>query len=132
ASGLTVGEAFGRRTLRDVESLTAAAMRNGYTLDQENQADRVGLEYMVNAGYDPREAPKVWAAIGRATGFKGKNSFYTTNDNPAARRSYLLSQNTENYSDLNFAELRIEEISFKRMTNLANEAVTGKVQAVLQ
>ena len=132
ASGVTVGEAFGRRTLRDTESLTAAAMRNGYTPEQENQADRIGLEYMVNAGYDPREAPKLWTAIARATGFKGKNSFYNTYDNHATRRSYLLNQIKGNYSNLDFADLRIEENSFRRMTTLANEAVTGKVQAVLQ
>jgi Peptidase family M48 len=132
ASGFSVGEAFGRRTLRDVESLTAAAMRNGYTPEQENQADRVGLEYMVNAGYDPREAPKVWTAIAKATGFKGKNSFYNTFDNHAPRRSYLVNQIKSNYSELNFANLRIEGINFRRMTNLANEAATGKIQTVLQ
>ena len=122
-----------RKTLPTAStSLTAAVMRSGYTPEQENQADRAGLEYMVNAGYDPREAPKVWTAIARGTGFKGKSTFYNTYDNHPTRRSYLLNQIKANYSDLNFADLRIEEINFRRITNLANEAVTGKVQAVLQ
>ena len=37
---------------------------NGYTRSLENQADRVGLEYMVTAGYDPREAAGVWRQVG--------------------------------------------------------------------
>lgn len=34
---------------------------NMYSRELENQADRVGLFYMHQAGYDPREAPKIWA-----------------------------------------------------------------------
>jgi hypothetical protein len=29
----------------------------------ENQADRNGLMYMANAGFDPREAPKIWLKV---------------------------------------------------------------------
>jgi hypothetical protein len=126
--GVTVAEAFGRMTLRDFDSLTDLAMRNGYAPSQENQADRAGLEYMVNAGYDPREAPRLWTAIARATRFQDKNSFYGTYDNYATRRSYLINQLQDNYSGLNFADLRIEETSFKRMVNLTSEAVSGKAK----
>lgn len=31
-----------------------------YNIDQESQSDRVGLYWMAKAGYDPREAMKVW------------------------------------------------------------------------
>jgi hypothetical protein len=127
-SGVTVAETFGRRTLRDLESLTEMVIRNGYTPSQENQADRASLEYMVAAGYDPREAPQLWDAIAKANGYKGK-TFYDTYDNHPARRSYLANQLKNTYSDLNFANLRIEETSFKRMTHLANDAVSGKTKA---
>jgi Zn-dependent protease with chaperone function len=35
----------------------------GYTRDQEREADQLGFEMMVQAGYDPREAPKVWEGL---------------------------------------------------------------------
>lgn len=38
---------------------TAAAI-TGYSRDQEREADREGLALMVRAGYDPREAPKLF------------------------------------------------------------------------
>ncbi len=41
----------------------AEALKNlaDYNVSQESQADRIGLYYMVAAGYDPREATIVWA-----------------------------------------------------------------------
>jgi predicted Zn-dependent protease len=41
-------------------SLATLAGAFGFTRDQERQADRIGLELMRRAGYDPREAAKVW------------------------------------------------------------------------
>jgi hypothetical protein len=127
--GSTVTERFGRLTLQSTEqSPTEAAIRSGYTPAQENQADRVGLEYLVSAGYDPREAPKLWTVIANATGGKSKNYFYDSPDNRIIRRSYLSNEINENYSDLNFKDLRIEEARFKRMSEMAREAI----QPVLQ
>ncbi len=40
---------------------------NIYSRKQEDQADRVGLFYLVEAGYDPREAPRVWRKIADLT-----------------------------------------------------------------
>ena len=34
-----------------------------YSIEQELQCDRVSLYLMVRAGYDPREAPKVWREV---------------------------------------------------------------------
>lgn len=33
---------------------------NVYSKNLENQADRVGLSYLIHEGYDPREAPALW------------------------------------------------------------------------
>jgi predicted Zn-dependent protease len=35
----------------------------GYSRDQERDADRVGMALTKQAGYDPREVPKVWANL---------------------------------------------------------------------
>jgi hypothetical protein len=116
---------------KGVLSLTDAVIRNGYEPDQENQADRLALEYMTNAQYDPREAPRVWAAVAKS-GFQGKNSFYSSYESRITRRTYLANQIRENYSDRNFADFRTEEATYKRMTILANEAVSGKLEPFLQ
>lgn len=34
-----------------------------FSRDQEREADRAGLEIMARAGYDPKEAPKIWAHL---------------------------------------------------------------------
>jgi predicted Zn-dependent protease len=36
---------------------------NSYTRAQEEEADRMGLETMIMAGYDPREAPRSFSAL---------------------------------------------------------------------
>jgi predicted Zn-dependent protease len=110
-----------------VESFTEAAIRGGYTPAHENQADRLSLEYMVNAGYDPREAAKLWTAI--ANTVKTKNYFYSS-DNQITRRSYLLSQIKENYSDVRLQDFRIEETQFKRISDAVKEAASRKTPSV--
>ncbi len=43
---------------------TAAEMSvSGFSQKQETQADRIGLHYMVNAGYDPRQAVAIWKRL---------------------------------------------------------------------
>lgn len=34
-----------------------------FSRDNEREADEMGVELMVKAGYDPREAPKIWEAL---------------------------------------------------------------------
>ncbi len=53
--------------LEDVSVLVASvggqALSSKYNRNLESQADRNGLTYMINAGYDPREASKVWKRL---------------------------------------------------------------------
>lgn len=44
-------------------SLAVMAGVLGYTRDQEREADRIGLALMHQAGYDAREAHKIWANL---------------------------------------------------------------------
>ncbi len=44
------------------ELVTAAGMF-AFTRDQEREADRIGLDLMVRAGYEPMEASRVWAQL---------------------------------------------------------------------
>jgi hypothetical protein len=71
---------------------------DSYSRSLENQADRVGLEYMVAAGYDPREAAEVWTQVARST--EKKPGFWNAQDDILTRRSYLLSELHNNYSTI--------------------------------
>jgi Peptidase family M48 len=87
-----VAAAYGKYSLSDVFTLTLAAIQNGYSRSLENQADRVGLEYMVSAGYDARQAPQVWKSMTKATGLHSTDFFWSSHDNHATRRSYLMNE----------------------------------------
>lgn len=46
-----------------VASFGGKALSSKYSRDLENQADRNGLTYMINGGYDPREAARIWKRL---------------------------------------------------------------------
>jgi hypothetical protein len=85
----------------------------GYSRILENQADRVGLEYMVAAGYDPREAPEVWKQVARTAGHKA--GFWDGQDDATTRRSYLLSELRNNYAGVDFQSYTRDREEFDRL-----------------
>lgn len=113
--------------LSDILQLTLMAMTNGYQRRLENQADRVGLEYMVAAGYDPREAPRVWKLMAKKNGDVPNNLFWTSHANNATRRSFLMVEIRNNYSamDLN-AMNKGAEGEYDRIKLLTEEAAKKK------
>ena len=74
------------------QRLAATAATLGLVLpfsrDQETQADEVGLHLMAKAGYDPREAIKVWENFERAGG-NGGPEFLNTHPAPGNRGDRL-------------------------------------------
>lgn len=68
AIAAALASAYGKYNLSDALTLTQAAIQSGYSRNLENQADRVGLQYMTAAGYDPREAPRVWKQMTKKYG----------------------------------------------------------------
>ncbi len=84
--------------------LFAGANRSGYSRSLENQADRSALEAMLAAGYDLREAPRVWQQMSKAHG-DGSTSFWSSHDNNTTRRSYLMAELRMNYPDANYKTL---------------------------
>ncbi len=87
-------------------------LSTGYSRILENQADRVGLEYMIAAGYDPREAPEVWKQVSRAAGHT--TGFWDGQDNTTARRSYLLAELSNNYAGVDYRSYVRDEDEFDR------------------
>jgi predicted Zn-dependent protease len=58
ASGAADQNAYGRLA-QQTASLTAGLLDKSYSRDQERQADRLGIDYMVKAGYNPLGAVQV-------------------------------------------------------------------------
>jgi hypothetical protein len=115
AIGAAVASAYGAHNVSDLLNLTSAAIANGYQRYLENQADRVGMEYMVAAGYDPREAPRAWKAIALRHGDKRTNFFWDSHDNHSTRRSYLMNELRMNHKDLDMSQLRKDSEKFQQM-----------------
>jgi predicted Zn-dependent protease len=68
-------------------NLAHQAATNGHGRKFRDQADEVGLYYMVEAGYDYMEAPEVWRVFGRYTQDQDKvsNFFFSDHSTQAAR-----------------------------------------------
>jgi Zn-dependent protease with chaperone function len=110
-----VAAAYGLGDLADVANLVNAAVVNGHQRSLENQSDRVGLEYMVRAGYDPREAPAVWKRMAKKYGVQSTNFFWSSHENQATRRSYLMNELKNNYRHLDYSGLKVSADEFGRM-----------------
>jgi len=103
--------------------LTASAIQNRYIRTLENQADRVGLEWMLAAGYDIREAPASWKALAiKKDDDVDVNPFWSTHDNYTTRRSYLMSELKNNYSTVDYSKLKKDSDEFHRVAALVKEA----------
>ncbi len=100
--GAIITSVAANQSIGDLANLVEAAVRNGYSRSLENQADRIGTEYMVAARYDPREAARVWKVMAQKFGDQPTNFFWSRHDNSVTRRSYLMAELKNNYSDLDF------------------------------
>ena len=71
--------------------LAVSAMMSGHGRNLEDEADRIGLHYLVDAGYDPFQAPEVWHVFGRYTADQNavQNFFFSDHSTHRARISNL-------------------------------------------
>lgn len=101
-----------------IDSLTAT-MAYGYGRTLENQADRLGLQYMVAAGYDPREAPQVWKLIAKRYRDRNSEYYWTSTDSNAERRSFQLFAIQNLFSGMNLDQLKRTEGDYAAIAALA-------------
>jgi predicted Zn-dependent protease len=130
--GAVFAAAYGQYDLANLASMFEGALRNGYSRSLENQADRMGLEGMVAAGYDPRQAPQCWKALTRTVGDSSTDWFWSAHDNNATRRSYLMNELKNNYARLDYESLRVEAEPFDEMAARAKAASAGKQKIKLK
>jgi Zn-dependent protease with chaperone function len=79
----------------------ASAWQNGYGRGMEDQADRVGLRYAYEAGYDITKGPRLWNRFARKYGDGNKvaNFFFSDHSQSAARATKLEKEIAYNYPD---------------------------------
>jgi predicted Zn-dependent protease len=117
-----VAGAYGLRSLADMSNMVNAAIVNGHQRALENQSDRIGLQYMVAAGYDPREAPAIWKLMAQKSGVQATDFFWSNHDNEPTRRSYLMNELKNNYRDLDYSSLRTDADRYAKIKAAVNAA----------
>jgi predicted Zn-dependent protease len=89
-----------------------------FSRDQEREADALGLERMVKAGYDPRAAPAVWSQLAgetNAANKEGPSLFFATHPSGEERLA-TLRERAETVNAGGFtgeAELRAATLPFR-------------------
>ena len=79
---------------------SAMTVVNVYSRDAEDQADRVGLRYAYEAGYDVEKGPKLWARFAEKYGeTSAVTNFFLGDHSRASARAKMLSKEiANNYS----------------------------------
>jgi Zn-dependent protease with chaperone function len=97
-------EAIDDRTKRAVVQLAvqlgAVAWSSGYGRSLEDQADRVGMRYAYEAGYDVRKGPELWERFARKYGQGNKvaNFFFSNHSQSKVRAANLQRELVANYA----------------------------------
>jgi Zn-dependent protease with chaperone function len=96
-SELDGGEAYAASILT---TLGVAAFANGYSRDQEDQADRVGMRYAYEGGYDVSKGPALWKKFADKYGEAGKaqNILFGDHSRSSVRATALDQEIALNYS----------------------------------
>ena len=98
-------------------SMNAAV--NGHGRGQEREADKVGMDYMVKAGYDPREGPITFELLLKEHGDQSRlvNFFYGSHPNNVDRYETLSALVKDKYGrEVKDKRLVVNTEEFKRVT----------------
>jgi Zn-dependent protease with chaperone function len=81
--------------------LAVTAFDSGYSRNQEDQADRVGLRYAHEAGYDVSEGPRLWERFRQryGNGDKVTNFFFGGHSRPSDRIKSIRRELAINYPE---------------------------------
>jgi Zn-dependent protease with chaperone function len=100
ASGLIKND-LGKMAAQQATALGVTTFGNSFSRDYEDQADRVGLRYVYEAGYDYRKAPALWNRFAAKYGDQDKvtNFFFGNHSLSAERAKALQKEIDRNYKD---------------------------------
>jgi hypothetical protein len=92
-----------------------ASVVNGHQRELENQADRLGLQNVIEHGYDPREAPKFCKLIIDRYGDRSASKLWSNHDSSLMRGSFLTVQLMRQYPEGHFEQARRDSSAFRAM-----------------
>jgi len=92
-----------------------ASVVNGHQRELENQADRLGLQNVIEHGYDPREAPKFCRMIIERYGDRTTSKVWSNHDSSLMRGSFLTVQLMRQYPDSQFEQTKRDSSAFRAM-----------------
>lgn len=85
----------GRKYGNQIAALGGAAIQFGvllpYSRAHEVEADRLGVDYMHNAGYDVRQAPRLWELMEANSSGNRPPEFLSTHPSPPNRRQDIIN-----------------------------------------
>jgi peptidase M48-like protein len=95
--------------------LGIASVVNGHQRELENQADRLGLQNVIEHGYDPREAPKFCRMIIERYGDRSTSKIWSNHDSSLLRGSFLTVQLMRQYPESQFEQMKRDSPAFRAM-----------------
>jgi len=119
ASAAVAMAAFGVPGFVLADSLSDKEMAHRFGRGLQDQADRVGIEYMLAAGYDPKEAIDAWRVLDEK---HVRGHFWGDPEVNLLRRSYLESELQLNYANRDFSSLKRDSPDF----HSAVDAIKGE------
>ena len=120
AGGGSAGAYYGNQFAQLGLTLMTSASMSGYSREMEEEADMGGLEWMVAAGYDPYENPKVFELFLKEYGDAGTLETFFWGDHPRneTRLKYLNRELKKRYPGGNAPAAYRGEEEFKARTTL--------------
>jgi peptidase M48-like protein len=110
-----VGTVFVGDTAIFLSGLGMAAVVNGHQRSLENQADRLGLQTIIDKGYDPREATKMMRIFIEHYGDRTTSKLWSNHDSSVMRGSFLVVQLAAQYPQGHFDGARVDTQAFQDM-----------------
>jgi hypothetical protein len=113
-AGIAAGAFIGDLGLYMAE-LGMISVINGHQRELENQADRLGLQNVIEHGYDPRQAPTFMRMIIERYGTRSTSKLWSNHDSALLRGSFLTVQLLKQYPDHQFDGTRVNSVAFDAM-----------------
>lgn len=92
-----------------------ASVVNGHQRELENQADRLGLQNVIEHGYDPREGTNFSRIIINRYGDRSTSKLWSNHDSSLIRGSFLTVQLMKEYPEGHWDGTRKNTEAFKQM-----------------
>jgi hypothetical protein len=119
--------------------LGGPALSSSFNRKLEEQADRAGLNYMYQAGYDPREAAKVWKKMYELTDVsvahfgantlraveKGINSLYASHPDAMKRYKNVSRLIALNYHSEDLSALKVNKTEYRSKMKAMRKWLNG-------